>query len=92
MLWPVQILIAAIALLAAGTFADKASEPPKPIAEASIHNYGDVDKSCVAWSDGCRNCGRGSAAGNSPFCNNIGIACQPRAILCTERRNGSGGK
>jgi putative tryptophan/tyrosine transport system substrate-binding protein len=34
--------------------------------------YGEFDKACVAWTDGCRNCGRNAG------CSNIGVACQTK--------------
>jgi hypothetical protein len=52
--------------------------------EASIHGYGDRDKSCLAWTDQCRSCAR--AADNAVNCSNIGIACQPAEITCTSRQ------
>ena len=37
---------------------------------------------CTRWTDDCVNCTRG-AEGETPVCSNIGIACQPKAIRCT---------
>jgi len=81
-----RISIAAIAGVFAATFAHaqpSASPPPSP-AEASIHAYGDRDKTCLAWTDQCRTCTRG--ANDEVSCANIGIACQPAAIACTARK------
>src|SRR5262245_25233722 len=47
--------------------------------DVDIFNYGEVDKTCMSWTDGCRNCSRGT--GPFPNCGNIGIACQPRATV-----------
>jgi hypothetical protein len=47
-------------------------------AEVHLHNYGEFDKACVAWTDGCRNCSRNAG------CSNIGIACQPKAVTCLQ--------
>jgi hypothetical protein len=55
---------------------------PQSAAEASIHGYGDRDKTCLAWTDRCRSCARAADAIN---CSNIGIACQPAEITCTSR-------
>ncbi len=55
-----------------------AEEPP------SIHRYGDVDAACQQWIDGCRACDRGNDG--APVCSNIGIACQPKAVQCTTRK------
>jgi hypothetical protein len=57
--------------------------PTPEAAEASIHAYGDRDKTCLAWTDKCRSCARGDA--DAVTCSNIGIACQPAEITCTSR-------
>jgi hypothetical protein len=41
------------------------------------------DATCLAWTDGCRACQR--AQSGSPTCSNIGIACQPGKMACTQR-------
>jgi hypothetical protein len=63
-------------------------QPRKPKAQipSSVHlfNYGDFDKQCVAWTDGCRTCIRNTD--QPPTCSNIGIACQPKqTITCTRQ-------
>lgn len=50
--------------------------------DASIHRYGDVDKTCLEWTDACRTCLR---VANTAMCPNIGIACQPKPITCVRR-------
>jgi hypothetical protein len=62
-----------------------ARQPEPPAAsEVDIFNYGEVDKTCTRWTDGCRNCSRGS--GPMPNCGNIGIACQPQdKVTCFGR-------
>jgi hypothetical protein len=52
-------------------------------AETHLHNYGDLDNSCQQWTDGCRNCSRGTDG--APVCSNIGVVCQPGEVKCTER-------
>ena len=60
-----------------------AAELPLPSAEdISIQAYGDKNKTCQEWTDGCRTCQRSDA---SAVCSNIGIACQPKAITCVRR-------
>jgi hypothetical protein len=55
--------------------------PPQARAGLHVHNAGDLDRTCLRWSDGCVACSRESG------CNNIGIVCQPAAeIVCLERR------
>jgi hypothetical protein len=58
------------------------STPPAP--PSSVEGYGDHDKLCLAWNDGCVTCQRDAAAGAA--CSNIGIACQPKEIACTKRQ------
>jgi hypothetical protein len=60
-----------------------APSPAPESSEASIHAYGDRDKTCLAWTDKCRSCARADADAIS--CSNIGIACQPAEITCTSR-------
>src|SRR5437763_16131406 len=61
-----------------------ASEMPASTpAEPSIFNFGTTDKTCSAWTDGCRTCQRqGEGAAQ---CSNVGIACQATEIRCTQR-------
>jgi hypothetical protein len=72
-------------VLAAGLASASAQDPPKPAAPlppelASMFGYGDSNKSCLAWTDGCGTCTRGE--NGDPLCPNIGIACQPTPINC----------
>ena len=87
-----SIIVVALSLSVAGALAQSqdpapAPAPPSPPAststEASIHGYGDRDKTCVAWTDTCRHCERGD--NDAIVCSNIGIACQPAEITCTRR-------
>ena len=55
---------------------------PAP-ADISIQAYGDKNKTCQEWTDGCRTCTRPESG--EPVCSNVGIACQPKAIGCTKR-------
>jgi hypothetical protein len=60
------------------------TQEPPAASEANIFNYGEVDKTCMRWTDGCRNCSRGS--GPMPNCGNIGFACQPQdKVTCSGR-------
>jgi len=74
----------ALVLAVASARAQTSPSASPSAAEASIHAYGDRDKTCVAWSDQCRSCVRG--ADDAVSCSNIGIACQPAAIACTARK------
>ena len=53
--------------------------PATPV-EASFQGYGDREKTCQEWNDGCRTCRRD---GSKVSCSNIGIACQPTPVACT---------
>src|SRR5262252_9413068 len=60
------------------------TQPPPVPQDVDIFNYGEVDKTCMRWTDGCRNCSRGT--GQFPDCGNIGIACQPQdKVTCFGR-------
>ncbi len=45
-----------------------------------IQRYGERFQLCLAWTDGCVTCTREA-------CSNIGIACQPKEITCTESKS-----
>jgi hypothetical protein len=76
--------LALAALLLVGASAQERPAPLDPNSEeASMLGYGDRDKACTEWTDGCMSCTR--AANGDPVCPNIGIACQPKAISCTTR-------
>jgi hypothetical protein len=66
---------------------ESATSPPNtpPSLQSSVDGYGNQDKLCLAWNDGCVTCRRDAAAGAA--CSNIGIACQPREITCTQRQS-----
>jgi hypothetical protein len=49
-------------------------------AEVHLHNYGEFDNACLAWTDGCRNCSRDAG------CSNLGIACQPKEVTCLQKK------
>jgi hypothetical protein len=64
------------------------AQQPTAVHEVDIFNYGAADKTCMRWTDGCRNCSRGT--GQFPNCGNIGIACQPQdKITCLGRASES---
>jgi hypothetical protein len=85
-------LVAAVAALvlpiALASVAAQQSRSPGFAAEwsaaddASIHGFGDTDKTCLEWTDSCRTCLR---VANAAMCPNIGIACQPKPITCVRR-------
>ena len=77
-------LMLALAFGGASAQAPTTQSAPDPRAEeASLHGYGDAEKTCQEWTDGCRTCQRSDTG--EPVCPNIGIACQPKAIACVRR-------
>jgi hypothetical protein len=76
------LALAALLLVSAS-----AQQRPAPLdsnsEEASMLGYGDREKTCAEWSDGCMTCSR--AENGDPMCPNIGIACQPKAITCAKK-------
>jgi hypothetical protein len=76
----IATLAVIVALFVIGALA-RQPEPAKVAAEeASIYGYGDSNKTCQEWTDGCRTCRRSDAG--EAVCSNIGIACQPKAVTC----------
>ena len=76
-----RILLLTLVVVARAT---AQSDAPAPSPDPSIHSFADRDKTCLAWTDKCRTCTRG--ADDKVVCSNIGIACQPEAIACTNRQ------
>ncbi len=82
-----RAIVCATAVLIACAPAPATAQQPAPVPSQqtqpgpSIQSYGDRNKSCLAWTDACRTCQRGS--GDEVHCSNIGIACQPAEITCT---------
>jgi hypothetical protein len=79
---PSQCATFAAAQTSSGPATPQPNIPP-PLA-VPVEGYGDRDKLCLAWNDGCVTCQR-DAAGDAA-CSNIGIACQPKEIKCTQRQ------
>jgi hypothetical protein len=62
------------------SFAQQLVDPK--LNDPSLHAYPETDKTCLEWTDSCRTCQR---VGNTGVCPNIGIACQPKPIVCVRR-------
>ena len=77
----ILLVIAAFALGASAQAPTPSA--PAPSEEISLHRYGESEKTCQDWTDGCRTCSRPGSG--EPVCSNIGIACQPKPILCAKR-------
>jgi hypothetical protein len=69
-----MIVVAAVA--ADAPVVPAAPELPQPPAGASMQSG---IPGCAVWTDRCVTCQR---AGGVIACSNIGIACQPQALLC----------
>jgi hypothetical protein len=75
----------AVTWLAVAAAAEERSGTPMNVpADAkerlNVRNAGELDQTCLRWSDGCVACNRVGG------CNNIGIACQPKPVIqCLER-------
>ena len=46
-----------------------------------VQSYGDNNKSCTSWTDGCVICKRDE---DKLACSNTGISCQPKAVRCLD--------
>lgn len=83
--------VAVSGVLAAAGFAADLPVPPAPKAKqeravpAQPSDFDRLGADCVEAFDGCR---RFTRAGDGKFdaANNIGIACQPKALSCTKRK------
>jgi len=85
------LLLPAIAIVLSLWLLIAQSSPRQPTETTDIFNYGEIDKTCMQWTDGCRNCSRGT--GQMPNCSNIGIACQPKdKVTCLDRTPPDGAK
>jgi hypothetical protein len=88
-LFPITIrLFTGVVLISATALPKEISEqsetPAAKEIDKHVHNYGDLDRTCIRWTDKCRNCSR-SVSGDL-ICSNIGIACEPAKVECLERR------
>ena len=78
------LALAALLLVGASAQQQQPAPPALNAEEASMLGYGDREKTCLEWTDGCMSCTRGGTG--DPQCSNIPIACQPKGIGCTTRR------
>jgi hypothetical protein len=77
------LITAAAAAIVIATIALAALIPALPRNEGpSTAAYGDSDRSCAEWSDGCVVCIR---TDQGPSCSTPGIACTRSALRCTAR-------
>lgn len=70
-----------LALLLAGlVFADMRLASALTADQPAVQAYGNVNRSCREWTDGCVVCVKNSE--DSPSCSTPGIACQPKDVIC----------
>ena len=88
-LHPAVWLAAAALVVSGAAAADEIAPGGKGTAAAaassteSMWQFGERDKLCLAWTDGCRGCRRADAGASD--CSNVGIACVQQDIRCTAR-------
>ncbi len=76
-------LFVAFSLLAALAADKPVPRATAPAGDVTLQGYGDTNKTCQEWTDGCRTCVR--QEGGEPGCSNIGPACQPAKINCARQ-------
>jgi len=79
-----KVLGASIALILMAREAAPAERTPGQAAADWMQNYGERNKDCLEWTDTCVNCVR-AQSGDNFNCSNIGIACQPKDVMCVRR-------
>jgi hypothetical protein len=67
-----------------GTARAEQGSAPADNTQMHVQNYGDLETTCLRWTDQCRTCSRNGKG--DPVCSNIGISCQPAGIQCLERK------
>lgn len=80
----IALAAVAVAILDGASFAAELPVPlakPKAVQTPTSIPVRQNQPNCNRWTDECVNCTRG-ADGAAPTCNNIGFACQPKAIRC----------
>jgi hypothetical protein len=82
-----KIIAIGILMIAGAAFAADLPVPPKQerAIPAQPNEFDQLGADCIEATDSCR---RYTRAGDGKFdaANNIGIACQPKALTCTKRR------
>jgi|SRR6516162_2190823 len=79
-----RLLGASIALILMAGEAAPAEPTPGQGLPDWAQNYGERNKDCLEWTDTCVNCVR-AQSGDNFNCSNIGIACQPKDVICARR-------
>jgi hypothetical protein len=79
-----KVLGASIAIILMARGAALAELTPGRATADWMQNYGERNKECLEWTDTCVNCVR-AQSGDNFNCSNIGIACQPKDVICVRR-------
>ena len=79
-----KLLGASIALVLMAHEAAPDEQTPGQVAADWMQSYGERNKECLEWTDTCVNCVR-AQSGDNFNCSNIGIACQPKDVICARR-------
>ncbi|WOJ89017.1 hypothetical protein RZS28_14565 [Methylocapsa polymorpha] len=80
--------LAVLALICAPARADEPAAAPSPNdREAIVQAYGERHADCLEWTDSCTIC-RGLESAEAA-CSTPGVACQPRDIVCSVKRESS---
>lgn len=82
---PLAVAVIAFALVADGAETPPLGMPPESPASTIPPNDPAVQANmpgCAVWTDRCVSCER---TDGQVSCSNIGIACQPQALVCLRR-------
>jgi hypothetical protein len=76
------LFLALIAIVVATVVLAHLLPAATPAQPASTAAYGEREKTCAEWTDGCVVCVRGD---HGPSCSTPGIACVKGPVQCTRR-------
>lgn len=82
------VVLAAFSWPAAAADLDLPKPKPAPVSApvstpTPDNAFTPPDAACTEWTDGCRVCTKPSSG--EATCSNPGIACTPRAVVCSRR-------
>jgi hypothetical protein len=76
------VALALLAVVAATVLLANLLPAAAPKGPPSTAGFGDVEKTCSEWTDGCITCERHPAG---PACSTPGIACVRKPVACLRR-------
>ncbi len=74
-----HVILATTAWVGLANFGYAAAVEPVGPEVKAVQAFGDTDRICAEWTDGCVICLRETSA-----CSLPGIACQPKTVTCTK--------